>query len=85
MDSKRAKKPNTRPVTESFASLGEDLHGCGDKMMDDLKPAIKAYAKTHPDEWAGFKAELADALYNARARENVRKVWGIDPALPKFH
>ena len=45
MDSKRAKEPNARPVTESFASLGEDLHGCGDKMIEELKPAIKVFAK----------------------------------------
>lgn len=85
MDSKRAKKPNARPVTESFASLGEDLHGCGDKMMEEIKPKIKAYKDMHPEEWAAFKAGLAYALYNARARENVRKVWGIEPAPPKFH
>lgn len=85
MDSKRAKGPNARPVTESFASLGEGLHGCGDKMIEELKPAIKVFAKKHPSEWAGFKAELADALYNASARENVRRAWGIDPAPPKFH
>lgn len=85
MDSKRAKEPNARPVTESFASLGEGLHGCGDKIIEELKPAIKVFAKNHPSDWVAFKVELADALYNSHARENVRRAWGIDPAPPKFH